>query len=59
MSRSPRVTGSELIAALTRDGFQVIRVRGFSSPRGWGATVIPVHSGGTIGPGLFEQDPAR
>ena len=28
MSRSPRITGSELIAALAKDGFQVVRVRG-------------------------------
>jgi predicted RNA binding protein YcfA (HicA-like mRNA interferase family) len=58
MSRSPRVGGSELIAALIRGGFQIIRVRGshhFLRHTGGQATVVPVHSGETIGPGLLHK----
>jgi predicted RNA binding protein YcfA (HicA-like mRNA interferase family) len=58
MSRSPRVSGSELIAALTKGGFQVIRVRGshhFLRHRDGRTTVVPVHSGETIGPGLLHK----
>jgi len=54
MSRTPRVTGSELIGALTKAGFSTLRVKGshhfFRHPDGR-TTVIPVHSGETIGPG--------
>src|SRR5215469_16939004 len=38
MSRAPRVTGTDIIVALSKIGFQVVRVRGshhFLSPRGW------------------------
>ena len=58
MSRTPRVTGSELVAALTRDGFSVLRVKGshhfLRHPDGR-STVVPVHSGETIGPGLLNK----
>jgi predicted RNA binding protein YcfA (HicA-like mRNA interferase family) len=58
MSRSPRVTGAELIAALTRVGFAVVRVRGshhFLRHKDGRGTVVPVHSGETIGPGLLHK----
>jgi predicted RNA binding protein YcfA (HicA-like mRNA interferase family) len=58
MSRSPRVSGSELIAALAKAGFRVIRVRGshhFLRHGDGRATVVPVHSGETIGPGLLHK----
>jgi predicted RNA binding protein YcfA (HicA-like mRNA interferase family) len=58
MSRSPRVSGSELIAALTRGGFLVVRVRGshhFLRHKDGRTTVVPVHSGETIGPGLLHK----
>ncbi len=58
MSRSPRVGGSELIAALTKGGFQVTRIRGshhFLRHRDGRTTVVPVHSGETIGPGLLHK----
>ena len=58
MSRTPRVTGSELIGALTKAGFSTLRVKGshhfFRHPDGR-TTVIPVHSGETIGPGLLHK----
>ena len=58
MSQSPRITGSELIAALTRAGFLVVRVRGshhFLRHESGRTTVVPVHSGETIGPGLLHK----
>ena len=55
MTRSPRATGRQLIAALRGLGFEVVRVKGshhfLRHPDGR-ATVIPVHAGETIGPGL-------
>ena len=58
MPRLPRVTGRVVIAALGRAGFRVERVRGshHSLRHGDGrATVVPVHSGETIGPGLLAK----
>jgi predicted RNA binding protein YcfA (HicA-like mRNA interferase family) len=53
----PRVTGKELLAALGKLGFQVIRVRGSHHLVRHGdgrTTVVPVHPGETIGPGLLN-----
>jgi predicted RNA binding protein YcfA (HicA-like mRNA interferase family) len=58
MSRSPRVTGAELIAALGRAGFAVVRVRGshhFLRHEDGRRTVVPMHWGETIGPGLLHK----
>lgn len=58
MSRAPRVTGSELITALGKAGFGVLRVKGshhFLRHQDGRGTVIPVHSGETIGPGLLHK----
>ena len=58
MSRSPRVTGAELIGALGRAGFGVTRIRGshhFLRHEDGRRTVVPVHSGETIGPGLLNK----
>jgi predicted RNA binding protein YcfA (HicA-like mRNA interferase family) len=58
MSRTPRVTGSALIRALAKTGFAVLRVRGshhfLRHPDGR-HTVVPVHQGETIGPGLMQK----
>lgn len=46
------------MAALRRAGFSVIRVRGshhFMRHVDGRATVVPVHAGETIGPGLLSQ----
>lgn len=57
MTRLPRITGREVIAALRKAGFQVARVKGshhfLRHPDGRG-TVVPVQSGETIGPGLLS-----
>ena len=55
-SRLPKLRGKELIKALQALGFSVKRVKGshhfISHPDGR-ATVIPVHAGETLGPGLL------
>jgi len=58
MSRTPRVTGAELITALTKAGFTVMRSKGshrFLRHEDGRATVVPVHAGETIGPGLLHK----
>jgi predicted RNA binding protein YcfA (HicA-like mRNA interferase family) len=58
MSRTPRVTGQELIAALGKAGFSVLRVKGshhFLHHEDGRSTVVPAHSGETIGPGLLHK----
>lgn len=58
MAKLPSVTGKQLVAALSSLGFVVIRTRGshkFLRHADGRATVIPVHSGETIGPGLLAK----
>jgi len=58
MTRFPPVSGRELVAALSRKGFLVIRVKGshhvlrHSDSR---MTVVPVHGREEIGPGLLAK----
>ena len=58
MPRRKRVTGKQLIRALRRFGFDVVRTQG-SHHRLRHAdgrvTTVPVHAGETIGPGLLAQ----
>jgi predicted RNA binding protein YcfA (HicA-like mRNA interferase family) len=58
MPRRKRITGKELIRALKKVGFIVIRTQG-SHHRLRHAdgrvTTVPVHAGETIGPGLLGQ----
>jgi predicted RNA binding protein YcfA (HicA-like mRNA interferase family) len=58
MTGLPGTKGLELIAALQRIGFSVVRVRGshhfLRHPDGR-TTVIPGHAGETIGPGLLGK----
>jgi predicted RNA binding protein YcfA (HicA-like mRNA interferase family) len=58
MSKLPSLTGSEVIKALQKIGFTVARVKGshhiLIHPDGR-RTVVPVHSGETMGSGLFSQ----
>ena len=58
MSRLPRATGREVIAALRRAGFEVVRVKGshrFVRHVDGRCTVVPVHRRETIGPGLMSK----
>ncbi|KYC36076.1 hypothetical protein WA1_40775 [Scytonema hofmannii PCC 7110] len=58
MSQLPSVTGRQVIADLGKVGFEVARIRGshhiliHSDQR---RTVVPMHSGETIGRGLLTQ----
>jgi len=58
MPRRKRLTGRDLIRALRRAGFAVIRIQGshhrLRHPDGR-VTTVPVHAGETIGPGLLGQ----
>jgi len=58
MSRIPRVTGTDLMAVLAKQGFRQLRIRGshhFLRHGDGRSTVVPVHSGETIGPGLLHK----
>lgn len=56
--RLPAPTGAEVVRALERGGFAVARIRGshhfLRHPDGR-VTVVPVHAGETIGPGLLGK----
>jgi predicted RNA binding protein YcfA (HicA-like mRNA interferase family) len=58
MPRLPRLRGREVLAALRRAGFQVLRVKGshhfLQHPDGR-RTVILIHAGETVGPGLLNK----
>ncbi|MGB2983138.1 MAG: type II toxin-antitoxin system HicA family toxin, partial [Candidatus Bipolaricaulia bacterium] len=58
MTRLPRLTGERLIKTLQRAGFNDVRIRGshhfLRHPDGQ-VTVVPVHTGETIGPGLLAK----
>ena len=58
MTRIPPVSGRELVAALGRKGFQVIRVKGSHHVLrhvDGRMTVVPVHGREEIGPGLLAK----
>jgi predicted RNA binding protein YcfA (HicA-like mRNA interferase family) len=56
MTRLPRVSGDEMTKALVKIGFSVVRTRGshriLQHPDGR-VTVVPIHAGEAIGPGLL------
>ncbi|MBI2819291.1 MAG: type II toxin-antitoxin system HicA family toxin [Acidobacteria bacterium] len=58
MTRLPRLSARRLITVLRRSGFEVIRVKGshhfLQHPDGR-KTVVPVHAGEIVGPGLLAQ----
>mgnify|MGYP001618668123 CR=1 FL=1 len=58
MTTLPGVTGKDLLAALKKAGFDAVRTKGshhFLRHMDGRATVVPVHSGETIGPGLLSK----
>lgn len=58
MTVLPSVSGKDLLAALRKTGFEVVRVKGshyFLRHADGRTTVVPVHSGDTIGPGLLSK----
>jgi predicted RNA binding protein YcfA (HicA-like mRNA interferase family) len=58
MSKLPSLTGAEVIKVLQKLGFTIARIRGSHNilvhPDGR-RTVVPVHSGETLGIGLLSQ----
>ncbi len=54
MSRLPRPTGAELVRALGKAGFELVRIKG-SHHFLRHITVVPVHAGETVGPGLMSN----
>jgi predicted RNA binding protein YcfA (HicA-like mRNA interferase family) len=58
MSRLPRLTGKEVNRALVAAGFEVERIKGshqFLRHKDGRVTIVPVHAGETIGPGLLAK----
>ncbi len=58
MSRLPGISGEEAIRALTAAGFQPVRQRGshvFLKHADGRATVVPVHRGEELGPGILPK----
>jgi predicted RNA binding protein YcfA (HicA-like mRNA interferase family) len=58
VTRLPRLTGPELIAALAKAGFQVVHVKGshhFIRHQDGRSTVVPAHSGEVLGPGITAK----
>ena len=58
MPRIPRLRGREVLGALGRAGFSVLRVKGshhFMRHPDGRCTVVPVHAGEIIGPGLMGK----
>jgi predicted RNA binding protein YcfA (HicA-like mRNA interferase family) len=58
LSRLPTLTGEEIVKALQRAGFQIVRQRGshilLKHPDGR-TTTVPVHRGEIIGRGLLSK----
>lgn len=58
MTQLPSINGKELVAALKRAGFEVVRVKGshhFIRHSDGRSTVVTVHTGEDIGPGLMAK----
>jgi len=58
MPKLPKLKGKELIKILSLHGFDVIRIKGshhFLRHDDSRCTVVPVHAGETLGPGLLLQ----
>jgi predicted RNA binding protein YcfA (HicA-like mRNA interferase family) len=58
MSKLPSLTGKEVVSLHKKVGFIVERQRGshvFLKHDDGRATVVPIHSGETIGPGLLSK----
>jgi predicted RNA binding protein YcfA (HicA-like mRNA interferase family) len=58
MTTFPSLTGKDLLLALKKAGFSIVRVRGshhfIQRPDGR-STVVPVHAGENVGPGLISK----
>jgi predicted RNA binding protein YcfA (HicA-like mRNA interferase family) len=62
MPKLRKLKGREVIKILQRHGFEVTRIKGshhFLRHADGRCTVVPVHTGETLGPGLFGLGGAR
>lgn len=58
MTKLPSMTGREIVTALRSVGFKVMRIKGshhFLQHDDGRVTVVPVHAGETVGPGLMSK----
>ena len=58
MTKLPRPTGKDLLVALRKLGFEIIRTKGshhYVRHEDGRSTVVSVHAGETIGPGLMTK----
>lgn len=58
MTRLPSLNGEQVIKALEKAGFGVLRQKGshvYLKHQDGRATVVPVHKGETVGPGLLRK----
>jgi predicted RNA binding protein YcfA (HicA-like mRNA interferase family) len=58
MSKLPRFDGKTVVGALAKAGFEITRIKGshhFLRHADGRVTVVPVHSGETVGPGLLSK----
>jgi predicted RNA binding protein YcfA (HicA-like mRNA interferase family) len=58
MTALPSIRGKDLVVALKKAGFDVVRIKGshhFLRRQDGRTTVVPVHAGETIGPGLLSK----
>jgi len=58
MTHFPRLTGQEVVRALSKAGFEALRQRGrhlFLKHADGRATVVPTHSGEVLGPGIMSK----
>ena len=56
--KSPKLTGRQVMRILSAHGFNVTRIRGshhILKHQDGRSTVVPVHRGETMGPGLFSK----
>ncbi len=58
MSKFPAISGKQLIAVLNKLGFEVVRIKGshhFLRHADGRTTVVPIHAGETVGPGMLSK----
>jgi predicted RNA binding protein YcfA (HicA-like mRNA interferase family) len=58
MTKLPSLTGKKVVSALKKAGFVVIRIKSshhFLRHEDGRTTIVPVHAGETIGPGLMQK----
>jgi len=58
MTSFPSLTGKDLLLALKKADFSVVRVKGshhFVQHADGRSTVVPVHTGESVGPGLISK----